>query len=383
MEDKEVETIKNEIIEGVGNTVTKRLTDEFKDKYMSKEEANGIKDEVKELRGNMEKRLNGGFGRIDKQDREEMKPYINYYFLKNILKLDDVPHTKAIEPTGGGHLTDLIPTEISSMLIEKLNTYSLLRQNCTIYPGEKGILYAETTAATAARMSTRNSAVAEGTPTYTPVNYSTVGMQSWVPIDNKVVRESPARIFDWATTILVKSFAALEYTEFITGSGTSCFEGLNSNASISISTAGAGNTTIATLDAADTEAWFRALPAAYRMAGLNATWVIGGTTLATQLASFNAAAKEYWNANVSPETWHGRRYWEHASVTTAGVGHPVGYFGDLSYFYIFDKLGQMLRRTDVGYTLTLNDQTLLALYGETDGKVVLPEAFYSLKLSAA
>jgi len=34
---KEVETIKNEIIEGVGNTVTKRLTDEFKDKYMSKE----------------------------------------------------------------------------------------------------------------------------------------------------------------------------------------------------------------------------------------------------------------------------------------------------------------------------------------------------------
>jgi len=375
---EDITTVKNEIIEGVGNTVTKRLTDEFKDKYMSKEEANGIKDEVKELRENMEKRLNGGFGRIDKKDREEMKPFINHFFLKNILKLDDVPNTKAIAPTSGT-LLDLIPTEISAILIEKLNTYSLLRQNCTIYPGEKGIVYAEATAATAARMTTRGTAVSEGTPTYTPVSYSTVGMQSWVPIDNKVVRESPARIFEWGTTILVKSFAALEYTEFITGSGTNCFEGLNSNDSISTSTP-AAHTTIATLDATDTEAWFRSLPAAYRMAGISATWAIGGTTLATQLASLNAATKEYWNANVSPETWHGRRYWEHSSVTTSGTDHPVGYFGDLSYFYLFDKLGQMLRRTDVGYTLTLADSTLLALYGETDGKVVLPEAFYSLTL---
>lgn len=382
MEDnkKEIEELEARLVTGVSEAVSKRITDEFKDKYMSKEEVQNLKDEVEQFKQQMEKRINGGFGRIDKQDRKEMLPLVHNYFLTEIMDIKGVQ--KAWDSATSGGAAELIPTEVGTILIEKLNTYSLLRQNCTIYPSDKGILPVEATAATAARVTTRGTPVDEGEPEFTPLSYATMGVQSWLAVDNKVARESPAKIFDMVTSILVKSFAALEYTEFITGSGTNEFQGLD-YASITTKTAAAGNTSIATLDLSDVEDWYRLLPAAYRMAGLNATWFIGSSTLASQLASFNAAGKEYWNANVSPETWHGRRFWEHTSVSTAGTSKPVGYFGDLSYFYIFDKMGLLLKRTDAGKTLTLAGQTLIAVYGETDGMVVLPDAFRSLTLNSA
>jgi HK97 family phage major capsid protein len=372
--DLEMKELTDKLITGVSEVVVKRISDENKDKYVDKSE-------LKQFQDAMEKRLNGGFGRIDTKDRKDMLPFVHDYFLREIMGLKNVKTAGAWDSATSGAASELIPSEIGTILIEKLNMYSLLRQNCTIYPSDKGTLPVEATAATAARVTTRGTPVSASSATYTPVTYATMGMQSWMVVDNKVARESPARVFDMITTILIKSFAALEYTEFITGAGTTEMEGLNT-ASITTSTP-AAHSTIATLDAIDTEAWFRLLPAAYRMAGLNATWAIGGTTLASQLASLNATGgKEYWNANAAPETWHGRRYWEHASVTTSGTTHPVGYFGDLAYYYIFDKMGQVLKRTDVGYTLTLSDQTLIAVYGETDGCVVLPDAFRSLTLHA-
>jgi len=368
----ELKALEDKLINGVSEAVTKRISDENKDKYVEKSE-------LKQFTDAMEKRMNGGFGRVDKQDRKEMLPYVYDYFLREVLELKNVKTAGAWDSATSGAASELIPSEVGTILIEKLNTYSLLRQNCTIYPSDKGVLPAELTAATAARITTRGTLVAVSSIAYTPVTYATMGMQSWMVVDNKVARESPARIFDMVTSQLVKSFAALEYTEFITGAGATEFEGLNT-ASITTSTP-ASHSTIGTLDATDVETWYRLLPMGYRMLGKN-IFVIGTSTLAARLAAINAVGYEVWNYMTKPETWHSYPYWEHASCTASGTTHPVGYFGDLSYFWIFDKMGLLLRRTSEGQTLTLADQTLVAVYGETDGMVVLPDAFRSLTLHA-
>ena len=365
----EVETIKKEIVEATTNVAVKRVAEE------AEKIKEALHNDLKAFSDSIEKRLNGGFGRIDAQDRKEMDVLVGAYFAKEICGQKVV--NKAWDASTSTGASELIPSEIALRLAEKLNTYSLLRQNCTIYPDDKGTVFGEGTAASASRISTRGSASSETSPTYLPVTYATVGDQAWLGVDNKVVRESPIRVFDWVSNILVKAIAAKEYVEFISGDGSNAFKGLDSQ-SISATTCGT-HSTIATLDLTDVEPWYRALPQGYRLFG-KSVYFIGHSDLAAQLSSLNAAGKEIWNYTSRPETWHGYPFWEHSTVTSSGTSHPVGYFGDLSYYYIFDKLGLMIKSTDQGKTALLADQTIVCVYNETYGDTPLPDAFRSIKL---
>lgn len=369
----EVENLKKEIVDATTQAAVKRVEEESEKLKAS------FHSELQAFADSIEKRLNGGFGRIDAQDRKEMDVLVGAYFAKEICNQKVI--NKAWDASTSGGASELIPSEIATRLVEKLTTYSLLRQNCTIYPDDKGTVFGEGTAATASRIATRGTASNETTPSYTPVTYATVGMQAWLGVDNKVVRESPLRVFDWVTDILVKAIAAKEYVEFITGTGTNAFKGLD-NLSITALTAASTHTAMDKLNKSDAENWYRALPQAYRMLGKN-IYVIGTSTLAAQLASLNTTGYEVWNYLVQPEKWHGYPFWEHASVTSSGTDHPVGYFGDLSYYYIFDKLGLMIKSTDQGKTAMLADQTIVMVYNETYGNTPLTDAFRSLKLAGS
>ena len=372
----EMKALEEKLVTGVSDRVAKRVDDEFSKKY-------ALSSDLKAFADTVEKRMNGGFGRIDAKDRKDMDILVGAYFAKEICHQKTAGIWDADTTTMG---SELIPSEVATRIAEKLNTYSILRQNCTIYKDDKGQIFGEGTAATAARITTRGTAANAISPTYAAVTYATVGMQAWLAVDNKLIRESPLNAFDWVTNILVKSIAAKENVEFITGTGaTGLFKGLDTLTLSNAATTTATKTTFALVELASMRKLYYSLPAGYRYSGINKAWLITSPTFMPYIEGLNAAAHEYFNPKVVPPTWYGRPCWEHSSVyaTDDGSAEPIAYFGDLSYYYIFDKLGTIIKSTDQGKTAMLADATYIMAYNETYGDTPLTDAFTSLTLAAS
>lgn len=369
MEAKELETLKTDIVSGVSAVVQKKYDSQVADLHT----------ELKQTNDAIQKMRMGAFGRVDAQDKAEMDHAVCNYFMHDILRLDGV--TKDWDSETSGAASEMIPSELGSRFIEKLNTYNKLRQNCTIYPSDKGTLFVENAAATNVTVAaTRPPAATESAPTFSAVTYSTRGRQAWLAVDEKVVRQSPLQVLDIVLTQLAKGLTAGEYADFITGDGTTDWSGLDT-AAISSTAAPHDLQTIATLTASETVAPYWALTSPYRQGpSINKTMWICSASYAAQLATLNAAGKEWFKFGTGVNTYMGVPIWEHASVTSSGHAEPCVYVGDLSQYYIFDALGTMLRTATGGKTLTVGHQILVEAYNETDGKLPLTEAFKSLTL---
>jgi len=376
MTNEELKALKADIVTGVSDTLTEKVTEKVADKLGG--ELKEMHDELAATSDAVQKLRAGAFGRIDAQDKKELDHYVANYFQTEILKLDGIQ--KAWDVNTSGAASEMVPAELGSRFLEKLNTYNKLRQYATIYPADKGTLFAEATAATNVTViATRGTPATESAPTFTPVTFSTRGRQVWCAVDEKLVRESPLQILDIVMRILAKGIAAAEYADFITGDGTGDWTGLAASG-IATSTP-AAHTTIATLDATETVLPYWALDSAYRQGPpINNTYWICSASYSVQLAALNAAAKEWFRFGTGENTYLGVPIWEHATVATSGATAPVAYIGDVSNYYIFYKLGTMLRTATGGKTLTLGHQILVEAYNETDGKLPVTGSFKSLTL---
>ena len=378
MTNEELKALKADIVTGVSDTLTEKVTDKVAEKMGP--ELKAMHDELSATADAVQKMREGAFGRVDAQDKKEMDRYVANYFQTEILKLDGVQ--KAWDSNTSGAASEMIPAELNTRFLVALDTYNKLRQNVTVYPSDKGTLFAGATAATNVTvMGTRGTPSTESAPTFTPVTYSTRGRQVWCAVDEKVVRESPLKVLDIMMGILAKGIAAAEYADFITGDGNGDWTGLAASG-ITTSTP-AAHSTIATLDATETVAPYWALGSAYRQGPpINKTFWMCSASYSQQLAALNAAAKEWFKFGVGENTYLGVPIWEHATVASSGALAPAAYIGDVSEYYIFDKLGTMLRTATGGKTLTLGHQIIVEAYNETDGKLPLAAAFKSLTLHA-
>jgi HK97 family phage major capsid protein len=372
MELDELKGLKADIESGVSETITKKYDEELE----------GLHNDLKDAHDLVEKMAKGGYGRIDAQDRKQMDPLVANYFQTEILRLDGVQKAWDSETSGGA--SEMIPSEVQNRFLEKIKDYNKLRQYCTVYPSDKGTLFVENAAATNVTVAAaRPPNATESAPTFTAVTYSTRGRQVWLAVDEKLVRQSPLRVLDIVMTQLAKGIAAGEYADFITGDGTDDWKGLDT-ASISNTDGTAGNTTIAATVTSDLCAPYWALSPAYRQGPpLNTTRWVTSASVSARMASLNSATVQNFQFGETENSYLGIPIWEHTSVTTSGAAQPIIFFGDLTQFYIFDKLGTMLRAASGGKTLTVGHQILIEAYNETDGKLPLVDAFKSLTLPAA
>lgn len=372
MELDELKGLRADIETGVSETVTKKYDEELA----------GLHNDLKDAHDLVEKMARGGYGRIDAQDRKQMDPLVANYFQTEILHLEGVQKAWDSETSGGA--SEMIPTEVQTRFLEKIKTYNKLRQYATVYPSDKGTLFVENAAATNVTVAaTRPANATESVPTFSAVTYSTRGRQVWLAVDEKVVRQSPLRVLDIVMTQLAKGIAGSEYAEFITGDNSDNWQGLDS-ASLTETTGTGSYTTVATILLADLVAPYWALGVGYRQgAPLNNVRWVTSPAVAARMASLNSATVQYFQFASPENTFLGIPIWEHSSVTTSGTAEPIAYVGDVSNYYIFDKLGTMLRSATGGQTLTIGHQILLEAYNETDGKLPLAESFTSLILPAA
>jgi HK97 family phage major capsid protein len=144
--------------------------------------------------------------------------------------------------------------------------------------------------------------------------------------------------------------------------------GMHTGATARDSTAGID--TLAELTLADTMAAFFTLEPQYAD---TAIWLMPNTVLG-QLVPLNKADTPF--IDIREKTLMGRPYviLPSTSFDTVADTKSWSYFGDMSYYYLFEKTPIQLRVSSEGKTLTTADQTVIAAQFETDGKVVLAEA---------
>lgn len=267
---------------------------------------------------------------------------------------------------------ELVPSLVAGRIVEKLDV-TPFRRTVTRFPASKGVLAYENTLPVALRMGSTRGATAEVTSTHAEISYSTYGGTAWLLLDNKLIREATPAIVNYTENSLVRSIERLETYEWTLGSGTRSFTGLKSGATGHETTATID--TIAEITLASFTADFWSLGSPYRD---NATWLIP-STVAAQVYSVNKLDTPLMS--LADHTILGRPYIELPSTCFDTVADQAiyAYFGDMSYYYLFEEKPITLAVTDVGKTLVTNDQTVVVAQFETDGHLVLPEAVTSAR----
>jgi HK97 family phage major capsid protein len=274
---------------------------------------------------------------------------------------------KAWEDTTTHVGLEMVPSLVAGRIIEKRDNAPFFKY-CTHFPDDKGTLIVESTQATALRMGAARAATAEVTPAPTEVDYSTYGGTAWLLLGNKLIRNAVPAIVNYIENALVRSIVRLHTYEWTLGSGTRSMTGMFTSATARDSTAGID--TLAELTLADTMAAYFALEPQYAD---TAIWLMPNTVIG-KLATLNKVDTPL--IDIPNKTLMGRPYvvlpsdcFESPADTKAW-----SYFGDMSYYDVFEKTPIQLKVSQEGKTLVTGDQTVIAAQFETDGHVVLGEA---------
>lgn len=262
---------------------------------------------------------------------------------------------------------EMVPSLVAGRIVEKRDNAPFFKY-CTHFPGDKGTIIVESTQATALRMGAARAATNEVTPAPTEISYTTYGGTAWLLLSNKLIRNATPQIVQYVENALVRSIVRLHTYEWTLGSGTRSMTGMHTGATGVDSTAGID--TLAELTLADTMAAFFSLEPQYAD---NAIWLMPNTVIG-KLVGLNKADTPM--IDIPNKTLMGRPYVVLPSTCFASPADTVtwSYFGDMSYYYLFEDSPIQLRVSQEGKTLTTADQTVIAAQFETDGKVVLAEA---------
>lgn len=274
---------------------------------------------------------------------------------------------KAWEDTTTHVGLEMVPSLVAGRIVEKRDNAPVFKY-CTKFPDDKGTIIVESTQPTALRMGAARAATNEVTPAPAEVDYTTYGGTAWLLVGNKLIRNATPQIVEYVENSLVRSIVRLHTYEWTLGSGTRSMTGMHTGATACDSTAGID--TLAELTLADTMAAFFTLEPQYAD---SAIWLAPNTVIG-KLAGLNKADTPM--IDIPNKILMGRPYVVLPSTCFATVADTVtwSYFGDMSYYYIFEKTPIQLRVSSEGKTLTTADQTVIAAQFETDGKVVLAEA---------
>jgi HK97 family phage major capsid protein len=272
---------------------------------------------------------------------------------------------------------ELIPSLVAGRIVEKLDV-TPVRKLVTIFPGDKGTIGVENALPAAARMGAARAAATETAGTHAEITYTTFGGTAFLQVDNKLIRNATPAIVTYIENAMVRSVSRLETIEFLTGAAASRqFIGLRTGATAHDALAPID--TLPEITAAQVEADYWALGSQYRD---NATWVLPGT-VAAQIYSLSTANNKLMD--LQAKTILGRPYVEFPEALFEAPADTkiYSYFGDMSYFYLFEDRPLQLVASDQGYTLVTTDRTVIAAQFETDGKVVLAEAINGNKYNSA
>ncbi|MCD8398100.1 MAG: phage major capsid protein [Lachnospiraceae bacterium] len=277
--------------------------------------------------------------------------------------------------TEGGYT---VPDEFERQLIEALEENNIFRGMAHIIhtsSGTRKIPIAEETGE--ASWIDEGEEIPETTMTFGQTTLSAYKLGTMIKISNELLHDSAFDLAAYISRRFGVTMGNAEENAFINGTGISQPLGILDDAGAQVGVTAASQTAV-TFD--EIYALYYALKSPYRK---KATFLCN-EALVLQMMTIKDANDNYiWKPGLGiaePDTLLNRPLKTSSYMPAVEAGNKVLLFGDMSYYWIADRVGRTFRRLNELYART--DQVGFMTTQRVDGKLILPEAVQVLQMAA-
>ncbi len=285
--------------------------------------------------------------------------------------------------TAGSGL-ELLPTEFQTDIIDRVTSDpTALRNKCTIIPVtfRGGTWPVGSTGVNLTWENSDTNPLTPTAPTFASLNYSVIRLDGYTAMARDLLADTPVNLYGYLVKQYAKAFVKAENLAIMVGTGTNQPQGIINAVGIkTVACTNAATTNILIADDMvalpyvidvnwrDGGAYYMntsAIRQAKLMKDLQGRYLwVNGDMLAGKPATFNGYPVEEFSA-LFPENLT-----VNAKATCSEM-----VFGNLEYFYLFDKMemgSEMNTQSDQAFK---NHEVLVKMWERIDGKTAIPAAF--------
>ncbi len=356
------------------NVNTKELTDkEFLDLV-----GQGVKEAIKDVDVGDVERKGILLSPADKKTNLELtvRDKINKFFVDGVFA-NNIEIAKDLGEGVGSAGGYLVPTELSKAIIEGLPELSPVRLLSTVIPvGTATGTFPSLATRPVYSWGTENAAIAQSDAVFGELPWGLNDLNIFTKLSRQLAADAIFDVGKYLEGLFVEQFAAAENFAFTNGTGSGQPEGFRNATGITSIALATANT----LAYKDIVSATYGIKARYRANSVFMTSTLGMERI-KQLVDSNG--RPIFDPNST--TLMGKPVIENPDIPenlSNGATTPVFdatelWFGNFSYYYIFDSNSFEVRSTMEGTAMQYN-QIWIASTGREDAKVALPEAFVKI-----
>lgn len=292
-----------------------------------------------------------------------------------MLMLPEIRNMAVGTDAAGGYL---VPDEFEKQLIKKLLAANVMRGLATVVSTSSGSreIPVEADYGTAQWLG-EQAAYTESDASFSNVVLRAYKLGTIIKVSEELLNDSAFNIDNYVSDAFARRLGRAEEAAFVNGDGVNKPSGLIGAATVGV-TAAAGNTTSVTADyLLDV---YHSLKRPYRR---NATWMFADATAKAIRKLKDSQGQYLWQPGLTaaqPDSILNRPVAISDDVPVMAANAKSIAFGDMSYYWIADRVGRSMQRLVELYAA--NGQVGFRMYERVDGKLILPEAVVVYQNSA-
>lgn len=294
----------------------------------------------------------------------------------NLLNDPQVRNLSVGTDAAGGYL---VPDEFERTLVQKLEDANVMRGLATVITTGSGTreIPVEADYGSATWLG-ENAAYTESDAQFSQVTLSAYKLGTIIKVSEELLNDSAFNIDNYVAGAFARRFARAEEAAFVNGDGSGKPTGV-----VQMATEGkvAPDGQVDSVTTDDLFDIYHALKRPYRS---NATWLFADSTAKAIRKLKDGDGQYLWQPGLQagqPDRLLGRPIAISDDVPAMAADAKSIIFGDMSYYWIADRVGRTMQRLVELYAE--NGQVGFRMYQRVDGKLILPEAIVYFQNAAA
>lgn len=277
------------------------------------------------------------------------------------------PETRALTvgaDTAGGFLC---PTDFERRIVEKLAEVNPMRTLATVLQLASDRQIPVEASTGAAAWISEGAAYPESDPSFGQMRLSAFKLGNISKVSEELLQDSGIDLEAYLAGLFGRTLGIAEETAFVNGDGVGKPHGILLGAQTGVT---AGSAAIISAD--ELVALYHSLSAPYRA---RATWLMNDATIMTTRLLKDGNGQYLWQTGLQagqPDRLLGRPVIPSAAMPVIAAKAKSVLFGDLSYYWIADRIGRVLQILREAYATT--GHVGFRIMQRVDGVLTLPEA---------
>jgi HK97 family phage major capsid protein len=294
----------------------------------------------------------------------------------NLLMNPEIRNMAIGTDASGGYL---VPDEFERQIIKELEAENVMRGLATVITTGSGTreIPVEADYGSATWLG-ENAAYTESEASFNQVTLTAFKLGTIVKVSEELLNDSAFNIDRYVASAFARRFARAEEAAFVNGDGAGKPDGLVGSSTQGKVGATGQTTSVTTDDLIDT---YHGLKRPYRK---NATWLLADSSAKIIRKLKDADGQYLWQPGLQagqPDRILSRPAAISDDVPAMAASAKSILFGDISYYWIADRVGRTMQRLVELYAA--NGQVGFRMYERVDGKLILPEAVVHYQNSAS